>query len=112
MGSAFDTLHAEALDDVILPQFAETVIYTPKNGTAVSISAIVIRDPVDGAATDRGATTRRPRELVVSITDVATPNSGGDTFGIKPMASDTTNVTYRLGGIAEQHAGGWRLLLS
>lgn len=106
--TAFDTLHGAALDGVILPQFAETVTYTPKGGSAVSISAIVLRDPVSPAGLNMP---RRAREIVVSKTDVPTVNTGGDTVSILPMPDSAATVPYRIGAIAESHAGGWRLLL-
>lgn len=84
-------------------EFAETIIYTPSGGEAVSIAAIL--GEIDASIMDV-APPADSMVLHVKTADVSDPQSG-DTFTI---SSETWYLVENLGG--GSHEGMWKILVS
>jgi hypothetical protein len=109
MASTFEQRFQDGPLERLLEHFAETVTYTPKGGSAQSISAIIERER-------RGATGPLGQARIVwkitvwiSAADVAMVTPGGDTISLAEMRGDSTNKTFTVKDVIDQRGGAWRL---
>lgn len=96
--TAYDELFQRTGLAVQLRQFAETVVYRPKAGTARAITAIVDRNPPE-AANEAGAMNQN--RFVVCVKDdeldgvgIRELNTGGDAFDIEKRRGEAASTMY------------------
>jgi hypothetical protein len=96
--------------------FAETVTYTPLNGTAVSRRAVVVRGvPEPLESNSQTQQYGKAVNLIVWIANdatngVASVNTGGDRITVARRLGGTAEA-FQVAVILEQDAGMWKLRL-
>lgn len=90
----------------------EDVTYTPKNGTPVTIKAVINRQPLGTRGADGGRILTYDFEATVQRSDVTSLNIGGDTLAFKKRLQDAAAVTMFIKKIISQEAGMVRVGLS
>lgn len=90
----------------------EDVTYTPKNGTPVTIKAVINRQPLGTRTADGGRLVRYQFEATVQRSDVTALNPGGDTLTFKKRLQDASAVEMVIKEIIGQEAGQVRVGLS
>lgn len=97
-----DTIISEMDDSV------ETVTYTPKGGTATSISAILFRAP---PVLEEGRRQVSPKSTNIRVyfrkSDVADVNINSDTIAFKRHIGDSSTETFKVRGIVKQDVGSF-----
>src|SRR5574343_292898 len=101
-------------NDVFLDtdDFAESITYTPSGGAAVTVSAIVNRNPLQTRGTDNNARLEFEIEIEVAVESVAAVILNGDTVALKKREGDTADTTFKVSHIVQQDSGMWRLGLN
>lgn len=95
-------------------EFAETITYTPKGGTAKTIAALIDRKPVNSVGEDSGRTLLGQIEIVIandSENGISSINKGGDTVSLPERVGDA-DIEWSVIDIVDQDEGMWRLLVS
>jgi hypothetical protein len=90
--------------------FGESIVYTPLNGTPVTIGAVVVRDPPQTIPTPG---MNMVPKMAVSIRNHATLgrpsiDTGGDTITVAYRIGQTVKA-YRVNRIIQQDAAMWEL---
>lgn len=93
------------MDDAV-----ETIIYTPKGGTATNITAHVFRDPPADDVT-RGISLGDMIRIYIAKADIPDVNINSDIVELKRNTGDTTNIKLRVRAIDDQDAGSFYLVL-
>ena len=94
-------------------EFAETILYTPKNGTAKSIKAVIDRKRINPAAEDVGRTLVNQSEIFVAFgadAGVSAVNKGGDIVSF-PVNLGGTPIDWAVIDILGQDECLWHLLV-
>ena len=95
-------------------EFAETISYTPKGGSAKSIKAIVERSRLDSSSQDSGRIVGRQAEIWIAnhATDgVASITKGEDLVSMPVHNEGGANVDWRVIDVMHKDEGVWQLLL-
>jgi hypothetical protein len=116
MGLLDDQLDADAVSFVDTDVFGEAITYTPLNGAAVSINAVVMRgvpEPLESNSETRQQ--GKSINLVVFIRNDATygvtsVDTGGDKITVARRKGGTAEA-INVGQVIEQDAGMWKLRL-
>jgi hypothetical protein len=93
-------------------EFGQIISYTPKNGTAKIIPAIVNYRRLDPASEDSGRLLQDQAEIIIANdaeNGVIGINKGGDKASFPERVGDA-NVDWVVIDILEQDEGLWRLL--
>lgn len=116
MPSAFDELFATAGFPDLLDNFGEPVIYTPRGGSAVSITAIVTRENVRPYEVNGKIITPR---FVVRVHNSATTgialetlNTGGDKLSLKDRPTSSTPTERTVLALLSSDSGVVEVALS
>lgn len=94
-------------------EFAESVTYTPKGGTAKVINAVINRKRLDPAYEDTGRTLINQAELFVAndaIAGVTLINKGGDVVSFAETIGGVV-ISWVVADILNQDEGIWHLLV-
>ncbi len=94
-------------------EFAETITYTPKNGSPKSIKAVVIRGRLGAGGEDAGRILRNQCEVYIAndTTDGVTSVDKGDDKLDFPKLAGGVSVTWVVEDILSMDEGIWRLLV-
>ncbi|MDD5566230.1 MAG: hypothetical protein PHG31_05015 [Candidatus Omnitrophica bacterium] len=95
-------------------EFAETIVYTPKGGTAKQIPAIVDRKRLIPSGEDSGRTLVNQIEILIANdaeNGVISINKGGDTVSLPERIGDAS-VSWVVADILGQDEGMWHLLIT
>jgi len=95
-------------------EFAETVIYTPKGGTAKEIKAVITRRPPEPDDSVSGRVLQDQVEVSIvndATYGIATVSLGGDTV-VFPKYAGGANVTWLVTAVSAQDEGAWRLIVT
>ena len=94
-------------------EFAETITYTPKGGTAKQITASVNRRRLDSTNQDAGRLLKDQLEISIAnhpVYGVESVNKGGDTV-LMPLVVGGPGVNFLVIDILKEDEGMWHLLL-
>ncbi|MDD5736679.1 MAG: hypothetical protein PHH20_00115 [Candidatus Omnitrophica bacterium] len=94
-------------------EFAESVTYTPKGGTAKIINAVINRKRLDPAYEDTGRTLINQAELFVAndaLAGITSVNKGGDMVSFAETISGAV-ISWVVADILNQDEGIWHLLV-
>ncbi len=96
------------LDGIFSDEVAETVVYTPNGGTAVSVPGVVDRGEYKQEQTRNGVYLVKTAAVLISAEDISTPDPDGDTitldglewgvYGFEPVGANiayTVHITRR-----------------
>jgi len=96
----------------LLEHAGETITYTPSEGDAASISALVNRETLQVRGPDGSARLEYVVSIAVRRADVATVTTGGDTVALKLRISDSSTTTLTVTSIISQDGAMWELGLN
>ena len=94
-------------------EFAEAVVYTPKNGTAKTIQAVIDRKRLNPAGEDVGRTLVNQSEIFIAYdadVGVSAVNKGGDIVSF-PVNLGGTPIDWAVIDILGQDECLWHLLV-
>ena len=94
-------------------EFAETITYTPKNGTAKAIKAVINRKRINPAGEDVGRVLVNQSEVFIANDDtngVSSINKGGDIVSFAESAGGAV-IDRAVIDVLGQDEGMWHLLV-
>jgi hypothetical protein len=92
---------------------AENIAYTPKNGAAKIIPALIIRNRLDPAGEDTGRVLLNQAEIMIANdaeNGMISINKGGDKVSFPERVGDT-DIDWSVIDILDQDEGMWKLLV-
>jgi hypothetical protein len=109
-----DQIKSDALNVFLnTGEFAETVSYTPKGGSAKTIKAVVNRERPDPAAEVSNRAYFNQLEIMIAndaTNGIAAINKDGDTVSL-PLRPGGVAVTFTVKDILSSDDGMWHLIL-
>ena len=94
-------------------EFAETILYTPKNGTAKSIKAVIERKRINPAGEDVGRILVNQSEIYIAndaVAGVSAVNKGGDIVSFAETIGGAA-IDWIVADILDHDEGLWHLLV-
>ena len=94
-------------------EFAESITYTPKNGSPKTIKAIIVRSRLEPGGEDTGRILRNQCEVYIAndATDGVTSVDKGDDQLQFPELVGGSDITWVAIDIISKNEGLWRLLV-
>lgn len=95
-------------------EFAESIVYTPKNGVAKTIPAIIDRVPVNSQGEDQARTLHKQAEIIIhndATNGVTSIDKNGDKVTF-PALPGGTAIDWDVISIMEATESHWRLLIT
>lgn len=96
-----------------LDEFAEEITYTPKDGVAKVIKAVVNRQRIDPAPEDAGRILINQCEIFIAnnnVSGIASVNKGGDVVSFAETIGGAV-ISWVVADILNQDEGIWHLLV-
>ncbi|MBI3991445.1 MAG: hypothetical protein HY350_04765 [Candidatus Omnitrophica bacterium] len=94
-------------------EFGETIAYTPKDGVAKSIKALIIRNRLDRGIEDSGRILHNQAEIYIAndaTTGITSVNKGFDEVSF-PEIIGGSSISWSVIDILSMDDGLWRLLV-
>jgi hypothetical protein len=110
-----DQLSQDAVNSFLnSDEFGEAITYTPKDGAAKQITALVIRERLKPGDEDSGRILRNQCEVYIAndATNGVTSVDKGDDILAFPILLDEDSVEWVVVDIISKDSGMWHLLVS
>lgn len=94
-------------------EFAESITYTPKNGSPKSIKALVVRNRLDTTGQDQGRTLHNQAEIYIvndATNGVTSIDKGDDTVSLPEIIGGSA-ISWVVIEILGMDEGLWHLLI-
>lgn len=112
MPSEFEQDWSDGPTDTLLEKFGESVSYTPRGGAATTITAVIVRRPLQVVDEMHGPVIEYARSAWISRSDAPTLNINGDALSCRARIEDAANSAFRLSALLNQAAGMWHVSLT